>query len=67
MYEKEVIPFGPYLKDSDDLTSQTYTTTAKSAIQQTVRLMLTLVVLLVILPVTLLIFSIRFLKVWFRY
>ena len=62
MWETDVIPFGPYLGESDDLSSQPYTTTAMSAINELFRICIAFTILFVIIPITTLIFSIRFLR-----
>ena len=62
MWEDEVIPFGPYLKDEDDVAAQHYRTLAHYAVSSMIRALLTLVVLFIVLPIILLLLSIRILN-----
>ena len=59
---KQVIPFGPYLKDTEDLSAREYETTAGLAIQDLKRVIMTLIAVLVILPLAIVIVIIRILR-----
>ena len=61
-WEREAIPFGPYLSESDDLSAQSYTTTAMASITELFRICIAFTILFVIIPITILIFSIRCLR-----
>ena len=60
--QNEVIPFGPYLKDTDDLSSRDYETTQGISLQSLRRVLLTLITILVIIPLALLIIIMRSLR-----
>ena len=57
--QNQVIPFGPYLKDTDDLSSRDYETTQKVSIQDLRRVLLTLLIIFVVVPVVMLIVIVR--------
>ena len=60
--EKQVIPFGPYLEDTEELSAREYETTAGLAIQDLKRVVLTLVAVLVLLPLAIVLVIIRILR-----
>ena len=60
--QNEVIPFGPYLKDTDDLSSRDYEKTQGLSLQSFRRVLLTLITILVIIPLAMLIVIIRLLR-----
>ena len=60
--QNEVIPFGPYLRDTDDLSSREYETTQGLSLQSLRRVLLTLITILVIIPLAMLIVIMRLLR-----
>ena len=60
--QKQVIAFGPYLKDTDDLAAQEYDTTAGLALKDLFRTIILLIIILVAVPIFILIGVIRMLR-----